>query len=63
MTEGEAVEETKKQSRHYAKRQLTWFRADPAIIWLDGRMDPEALQKRAEGLVTDFLQTSEPREI
>ena len=38
----QAAEEVKKASRHYAKRQLTWFRRNPAIRWLvrsgdDGR--------------------------
>ena len=31
----EAVAAVKKASRRYAKRQLTWFRADPRVIWLD----------------------------
>ena len=30
----QAVEEVKKASRHYAKRQLTWFRRNPAVRWL-----------------------------
>lgn len=29
----EASEETKKETRRYAKRQLTWFRADPEVHW------------------------------
>lgn len=29
----EAVEEIKKNTRHYAKRQLTWFRKDQAFEW------------------------------
>lgn len=29
-----AIELIKQHSRNYAKRQLTWFRADPSIIWL-----------------------------
>jgi len=32
---GEAVESIKRASRRYAKRQLTWFRADPRVVWLD----------------------------
>ena len=59
MTESEAIEETKKQSRHYAKRQLTWFRADPSIHWLDGKLEPVEFQKLAEDLVVAFLQTPE----
>lgn len=30
-----AVEAIKRGTRRYAKRQLTWFRADPRIAWLD----------------------------
>ncbi|MHB1323130.1 MAG: tRNA (adenosine(37)-N6)-dimethylallyltransferase MiaA [Coriobacteriia bacterium] len=31
----EAVEDIKRATRRYAKRQLTWFRADPRIRWID----------------------------
>ena len=31
----EAVETVKRESRRYAKRQMTWFRRNPAIQWLD----------------------------
>ncbi|HEX9078365.1 MAG TPA: tRNA (adenosine(37)-N6)-dimethylallyltransferase MiaA [Desulfuromonadaceae bacterium] len=31
----EAVELIKRDTRRYAKRQLTWFRADPDILWLE----------------------------
>lgn len=31
----EAVEAIKQASRRYAKRQLTWFRADPRVYWID----------------------------
>ncbi|HEX9093693.1 MAG TPA: tRNA (adenosine(37)-N6)-dimethylallyltransferase MiaA, partial [Coriobacteriia bacterium] len=30
-----AVEDVKRATRRYAKRQLTWFRADPRVRWLD----------------------------
>jgi len=30
----EAVESIKRSSRRYAKRQLTWFRADPRTVWV-----------------------------
>ena len=29
-----AVKEVQQSSRHYAKRQLTWFRRNKAIHWL-----------------------------
>ena len=33
ISRDEAVERIKRNSRRYAKRQLTWFRRDPAIHW------------------------------
>ncbi len=31
----EAVELVKKRTRHFAKRQLVWFKADPRVYWID----------------------------
>lgn len=31
-----AIEQTKLDIRHYAKRQLTWFRKEPAAEWFEG---------------------------
>lgn len=36
ITKEEMIEKIKKETRHYAKRQLTWFRKNKATIWLDG---------------------------
>lgn len=33
------VELVKQNTRRYAKRQLTWFRADERIVWIDMRED------------------------
>jgi tRNA dimethylallyltransferase len=30
----EAVRRLQRDTRHFAKRQLTWFRSDPALTWL-----------------------------
>jgi tRNA dimethylallyltransferase len=30
------IEKIKMESRRYAKRQLTWFRKIPNVIWLEG---------------------------
>ena len=30
------IEKIKMETRRYAKRQLTWFRKDKSIKWLDG---------------------------
>ncbi len=40
-TREEAIRLIKQNSRHYAKRQMTWFRADPTIHWLDANMKYE----------------------
>ena len=42
ITLEEAVEAIKKNTRHYAKRQLTWFRKDPSFTWFDAST-PEAV--------------------
>ena len=31
----EAISELQKDTRRYAKRQLTWFRADPEVTWIE----------------------------
>jgi tRNA dimethylallyltransferase len=35
----EAVGQIKRDTRHYAKRQLTWFKADPEVHWWNESMD------------------------
>jgi tRNA dimethylallyltransferase len=54
LTEAEAAEQIKRESRRYAKRQLTWLRAKPGIFWIRWNEKPDfdfALQ-----LSTDFLR-------
>jgi tRNA dimethylallyltransferase len=46
----EAVRTLKRDTRHYAKRQMTWFRADPEIVW----MGPQDIEK-AVACIADFL--------
>ena len=48
----QAAEETIVATRQFARRQLTWFRADPRITWLDWQ-DPELTGKAAEVCVQD----------
>jgi tRNA dimethylallyltransferase len=36
----EAVRRFRRNTRRYAKRQLTWFRADPRYVWVDVGADP-----------------------
>lgn len=52
ITREQAIAETKMMTRRYAKRQWTWFRRDPHVIWLAGfggdeRIVAEAKQKTA----------------
>ena len=54
LTFEQTLEETKRESRRYAKRQLTWFRSDRDIVWLDGQA-AEALQSKAAAMVSGFL--------
>ena len=45
--DGEAAREAVKVStRQYAKRQRTWFRGEPGIVWLDASLGPERLAAR-----------------
>lgn len=47
MTVAAAAEETIVATRQFARRQLTWFRADPRITWLDWQ-DPALVAKAVE---------------
>ena len=38
----EAIETIKRRTRNYAKRQLTWFKADGGLRWLDAGLDTSA---------------------
>lgn len=50
-TEKEALEIIKRDTRHYARRQLTWFRRDKRIAWIE-----KDDFKSARQLVVDFLK-------
>ena len=43
----EAIEITQRKVRHYAKRQMTWFRRERDLHWLEGFGDDAAVQQRA----------------
>ena len=49
-TVAEAAEQTVVATRQFARRQLTWFRADPRITWLDWD-DPELTAKAAAAIL------------
>ncbi|MCE5202968.1 MAG: tRNA (adenosine(37)-N6)-dimethylallyltransferase MiaA [Actinomycetia bacterium] len=48
----DAIARIKQATRRYAKRQLTWFRADPRVRWIDVTgLSGEAIVERAVRLV------------
>ncbi|MDD2274014.1 MAG: tRNA (adenosine(37)-N6)-dimethylallyltransferase MiaA [Desulfuromonadaceae bacterium] len=49
----EAVRLIKRNTRHYAKRQLTWFKADPDILWFEY---PEKFDKILEHAIEFYEQ-------
>lgn len=46
ITESQAVDETTRDTRRYAKRQLTWFRKEAQAVWLEPPFDLNALEGR-----------------
>ena len=52
-TEAEMCEQLSLAIKRFAKRQMTWFRRDKDIHWLDMRNDPAA---EADALIRAFLQ-------
>ena len=47
----QAVEEIKKNTRRFAKRQLTWFRKNKDIVWIDHDADPSDVLLSVESLI------------
>ncbi len=47
-----AVEEMKRDTRRYAKRQLTWLSSEPGVVWIDAGAEAE---EEAAALVGRFL--------
>ena len=54
-TESEAIADTALRTAQYAKRQMTWFRRDPEVVWLDGFGEDPAVQSLSESLLNKFL--------
>ena len=56
ITVDDAADEVRKASRHYAKRQLTWFRRNPNMHWLTRQVgeDFSEILRQARQLVRQF---------
>jgi tRNA dimethylallyltransferase len=53
-----AVEQTQLDVRHYAKRQLTWFRREPGVEWVEGFGDDAGVQHRVARRVAELIAES-----
>jgi tRNA dimethylallyltransferase len=51
MTEAETIAAARQGHRNYAKRQMTWFRREPDVHWIDGFGDAPGTLQAAEELV------------
>src|SRR5204862_590875 len=51
----DAVFYAQRNTRQYAKRQITWFRREPDMLWLKGFGDSAEVKGRAAELVSAHL--------
>jgi tRNA dimethylallyltransferase len=58
MTPGEALLDAQINTRHYAKRQITWFRKEPGVEWLAGFGNEPAIQEAALDRVRRHVKSS-----
>jgi tRNA dimethylallyltransferase len=52
----DALAECQTRTRQYAKRQLTWFRAERDVHWIHGFGAELAVQQKATALVSDLMK-------
>ena len=52
----EAVSQLKQNTRRFAKRQLTWFRKDTRIAWLERTSTPDVVTALLEKIEKDFSE-------
>ncbi len=58
LTREQAVAQAQQGHRNYAKRQLTWFRREPDMHWLEGCGGDEDIADQASQLVSEHLENS-----
>ena len=51
----QAIDMTAKLTRRFAKRQLTWFRREPGVHWVEGFGDDPAVQKKVLARISRHL--------
>ncbi len=47
-----AISEIKKNTRRFAKRQITWFKRNPETLWFDYKTDAETIIKKITSNIT-----------
>jgi len=52
-----ALASVQQAHRNYAKRQMTWFRREPDVVWLEGFGSQDDIQKTAMEKVQRLLET------
>ena len=52
LTREQAVAAAQQGHRNYAKRQMTWFRREPDVVWLEGFGDAPSIAQRAAELIS-----------
>ncbi len=50
-----ALQRAQQAHRNYAKRQMTWFRREPNVIWLNGFGDQEEVQQKSIALLQQAI--------
>jgi tRNA dimethylallyltransferase len=57
LTREQAIQAAQQAHRNYAKRQMTWFRREPEVEWLNGFGDDAGIQRDAVELVRAAVPT------
>jgi tRNA dimethylallyltransferase len=55
LTREQAVEQAQRNTRRYAKRQMTWFRHEPSVEWISGFGDDPEVSGRVLVRIHEFL--------
>lgn len=55
MSKDEAIEHTQIGTRQYAKRQRTWFRREPGVVWIRGFGSDTQTIEQAIRLASEFI--------
>jgi tRNA dimethylallyltransferase len=53
----QAISAAQQGHRNYAKRQMTWFRREPDVVWLEGFGDAAPLVEQAATIIRSHLSS------